>query len=155
MPTLTPEYPPTRVCVTCKEDLPASAYTKGNTIKYFRCKLCERKRLAAYRKKVKESKVLEVITCIACRDVVTGDDVWKTGKYAMKICVPCGHKFKNFRRPHQAGLAGGICMRCETYGMSSKCIGGVFEEKSSKRLKVNLWKRKEHKVDLDDSDDSE
>jgi hypothetical protein len=131
MSTLPPNYPPTRVCFTCQEDLPASAYTKGNTIKYFRCKLCERKRLAEYRRKVKETQVMVDITCIACRDVVTGDKVAKTGKYAMKICTICYYKFKQHRKPHHAELADGICMRCEMYGASSNCIV-------------------DHKVDLDE-----
>ena len=135
---------PTRECYTCKLILPASAYYKGNITKYYRCKECEKKRLAEYRKKIKDGQKHvqdwhpESIVCHGCLKVTPPKDIATTGKFAQSICISCFHKIKYHKRPHKAELINGkgVCTRCHMYGQSNNCI-------------------RPHQVDLDESDDND
>ena len=126
-------------CYTCKKLLPASAYWKSDTTKYYRCKECERNRLREYRKKVKHQDEIPTIygdiTCHACREAIPFNQVVKTGLFKYSVCKPCHNKIRQHKKPHKAELVNGRgpCTRCELYGKSDKCI-------------------RPHKVDLDESE---
>ena len=125
-------------CFACERLLPASAYCKGNITKYYRCKECERKRLAEYRRSVKERECVMdgPVTCHGCKMVTPIERLAKTGKFAYAVCTPCYGKIKNHTRPHKAELINGKgpCTRCLMFGKSKNCI-------------------RPHKVDLDEDDD--
>ena len=125
-------------CFTCKRLLPASAYCKGNITKYYKCKECERKRLAEYRRSVKERQCVidDPVICLGCKMVTPKEKLAKTGKFAYVVCTPCNSKIKTHTRPHKAELINGKgpCTRCLMFGKSKNCI-------------------RPHKVDLDEDDD--
>ena len=131
-------HPSEKECYTCKRLLPASAYYKCNTTKYYRCKACEKVRLKQYRNSIRqlEEAVTEFadVRCSACKEMIPFNRLAKTGKFRNSICKPCYNKIKFHTRSHKAELVNGRgpCTRCELYGPSNKCI-------------------RPRKVDLDDS----
>ena len=115
-----------KVCHTCKQNLPASAYCKGNIAKYYKCKECERKRLANYRKSLKEeiAGFEGSIICLGCKESVTKGKINLMGRFANVICKSCYYKVKTHARPHKAELINGVgeCTRCAMFGQSLNCI---------------------------------
>ena len=114
----------TRMCYTCRRVLPASAYCKGDIIKYVKCRECEAQRLREYRRKVKERPAPEGVVCHGCRQWIPGELVARTGKFARTICTPCSYKLKHHKKPHTAERINGRgpCTRCEMYGQSLNCM---------------------------------
>ena len=114
----------TKECYTCRRVLPASAYCKGDIIKYVKCRECEAQRLREYRRKVKEQPAPEGVVCHGCRLWIPGELVARTGKFALTICMPCSYKLKHHKKPHTAERINGRgpCTRCEMFGQSLNCM---------------------------------
>src|SRR3981189_3387728 len=88
----------TKECYTCRRVLPASAYCKGDIIKYIKCKECEAQRLKEYRKKERVQQAPEGVVCNGCRLWVPGDLVPRTGKFALTLCTSCQCKLKHHKK---------------------------------------------------------
>ena len=115
-----------RVCLTCKRNLPRSAYCTDARHKYPHCKSCENKRLALYRaKKVNEQQELtgHFKECEACHKFIQSTRFATTGIAATLVCRPCAKLILHHREPHTMDtLPNGECWKCATYGKSDNCI---------------------------------
>ena len=81
-----------RECYNCREFLPVDAFWANKHYKYWRCKKCERERLAQY------WKTLDVMKCLACKLTVIEEEIGKMKlnlqkglkvEYVMFTCLRC------------------------------------------------------------------